>query len=359
MFGALLHDIGKVVYRGQSAQGTHSKLGAQFVDEALKTDDTTRGVVVEQVRYHHAGDLTHANLMSNSLAYITYFADNISAGMDRKNEGVDAGFNRNAKLRKIFNILKGHHDDNVWEHEDYNVIREEVKRALAAIPVNGSGIGSLVNLLEATCAFIPSSTDKSQLIDVSLFDHEKTTAGIAACMYDYLVSENVTDYRNALFDKATSSRYYAKPMFLLWACDLSGVQSFIYQISGTGALKQLRARSFYLDIVLEHIMDELLERLELTRCNLLYTGGGHAYALLPNTPAAKNSLSECLTELNEWFLSRYRTDLYCASAYVECSSEDLMNKSGTSEGSRRYRSLFRCLSENFPQQKRIATRLHR
>ena len=34
-FGALLHDIGKVVYRGFSGKGTHSLLGAKFIDEEV------------------------------------------------------------------------------------------------------------------------------------------------------------------------------------------------------------------------------------------------------------------------------------------------------------------------------------
>ena len=32
-FGSLLHDIGKVVYRGISVRGTHSKLGAKFIEK--------------------------------------------------------------------------------------------------------------------------------------------------------------------------------------------------------------------------------------------------------------------------------------------------------------------------------------
>ena len=35
MFGALLHDIGKVLYRGSSGRGTHSKLGADFLSEEI------------------------------------------------------------------------------------------------------------------------------------------------------------------------------------------------------------------------------------------------------------------------------------------------------------------------------------
>lgn len=343
-YGALLHDVGKVVIRGFSGQGTHAKLGAEFVSGCIDADTDTARRIVEQVRYHHAGEMVAAALASDSLAYITYFADNISAGMDRKNEGGDSGFDRNAKLRKVFNILDGHRDNNVVEHEDYNAIRESIRTELAGAPVSEGRIGSLLHLLEAKCASVPSSTDTSQLMDISLFDHAKTTAALAACLYDYLDSAGVTDYRAALFDARTSSRYYDEQAFLLWACDLSGIQDFIYRINGKGALKQLRARSFYLEMLLEHCMDELLCRLDLTRCNLLYTGGGHAYAIFPNTESAKAVLREFAADLKRWFMESFGTDLFCACACVPCSANDLMNKEGTERGAKRYRLLYRDLA---------------
>lgn len=91
-FGALLHDIGKVVYRGSSAKGTHSKLGADFIEELAAQNADFEGKcgqkIAEQIRYHHAKEMSSASrLDDDSLAFVTYFADNISAGMDRKNEG--------------------------------------------------------------------------------------------------------------------------------------------------------------------------------------------------------------------------------------------------------------------------------
>ena len=349
-FGALLHDIGKVVYRGSSQKGTHSRLGADFIaNEVAPRNESFEGTegrrVIDQIRYHHAKELKAASgLPADSLAFITYFADNISAGMDRKNEGDEeqaAFFDCTVKLRKIFNILNGHHDDNVMEHEDYNAIRERIKNRLAETPVSQSNLNSLLNLLEATVGSVPSSTNRSELVDVSLYDHAKTTAGIAACIYEYLQSYGVSDYREALFDQRLSGRYYNEPMFLLYSCDMSGIQDFIYNISGSGALKQLRARSQYLELLLEHIVDELLQRLGLCRANLLYTGGGHAYLLLPNTPEVKSSLEEFEAELREWFVDNYRTDLFLASAWVECSADDLANRG---EDKQRYPKLYRELS---------------
>ncbi len=330
VFGALLHDVGKVVYRGTSESGTHSELGARFVEESLAANDTAdKGMLsslLEQIRFHHADPLSRSSVELDSLAYITYFADNISAGMDRKDEGEDSGFDKDIKLRKIFNILNGHDDDNVVEHKEYSELCKDIKDDLSKICFNENGVGSLLNSLEEKCSAIPSSTNKAERPDVSLFDHVKTTAAIAACLYDWLEAEGITNFKKALFNFEDSDKYYENKIFLLWSCDLSGIQDFIYQISGTEALKQLRARSFYLDMLLEDIVDELMDRLELTRCNVLYTGGGHAYALLPNTEATKNKLDSFCAKLKEWLLKYFGVDLYCANAFVECSAYDLENK---------------------------------
>ncbi|MDO5334873.1 MAG: type III-A CRISPR-associated protein Cas10/Csm1 [Coriobacteriia bacterium] len=264
--------------------------------------------------------------------------------MDRKNEGDEADqafFEKDVDLRKIFNIIGGHQDDNVIPHDDYNRIREDIKRNLSGISIDPKEVNSLLHVLEATTRTVPSSTNTSELVDVSLYDHSKTTAGLAACVYDYLAAKGVTDYRKALFSGASSQSYYYEPMFLLSSFDMSGIQDFIYNISGSGALKQLRARSLYLDFMMEHIVDELLDRLSLNRSNVLYIGGGHSYLILPNTDFAKNELSKFLSELKAWFISRHGTDLYLAAAYVECSSDDLANKG---EDKQRFPGLFRELS---------------
>ncbi len=121
--------------------------------------------------------------------------------MDRKNEGDEeqaAFFNRDANLRKIFNIVNGHHDDGVIEHSDYNAIREGLRKNLIKTEVSWRYVNSMINVLEAWLHAVPSSTNTSQLIDVSLFDHAKTTAGIAACIFEYLDERGISDYRKML-----------------------------------------------------------------------------------------------------------------------------------------------------------------
>ncbi len=145
------------------------------------------------------------------------------------------------------------------------------KNCMRAIEYNENYINSLLEVLEANISFIPSSTSINEIADISLFDHSKTTAAIACCIYQYLEQNNITDYYSELFKR---KEFHNKKAFLLYSIDISGIQDFIYTISTDKALKNLRARSFYIELTMEHIIDELLTTLSLSRANLLYCGGG-------------------------------------------------------------------------------------
>lgn len=347
-YGALLHDIGRVVGRATASGAEHRELGATFIeDEVAPHNGGFAGEdgrhIVEQIRRCDAGELGATDLATDSLAYVTWFADAVASGGDARPETASA----DASLRKIFNTINrpdGRRDDNVVEHEDYEAILASLRGGLAEADVSAAGVTRLLRLLESTVDALPASTDPDGLIDVSLYDHAKTTACIAACAYEHLSAGGVTDYRGALLDGESSA--LGEELFLLYSCDMSGIQSFIYNISGSGALKQLRARSMYLELLLEHIVDELLERLGLNRTHLMYTGGGHAYLLLPNTASTIATLGEFSRELRAWFVDHYRTDLYVASAWVACSADDLTNNGPDKRRhARMYRKLSRRLSE--------------
>ena len=91
--------------------------------------------------------------------------------------------------------------------------------------------------------------------------------------------------------------------------DVSGIQDFIYTITSKNALKTLRARSFYLEIMMEHMTDCLLEKLHLSRANLVYSGGGHCYILMPNTKKAKDTVESYMAEVNRWLLDKFQISL--------------------------------------------------
>ncbi|MFR2562797.1 MAG: type III-A CRISPR-associated protein Cas10/Csm1 [Anaeromassilibacillus sp.] len=134
--------------------------------------------------------------------------------------------------------------------------------------------------------------------------------------------------------------------FLLVSCGLPGIQKFLYTISGKGVLKSLRSRSFYLDLLEEHLMTELLDRLHLCRAHRLYVGGGSSYAVLPNTDRTRETLEACLCSVNQWLLKRFSGALQFLYAWEPCSGPQLKNEGGTA-----YQEIFARL-ENKLNQKR-------
>lgn len=355
VIGALLHDVGKVVFRTGDDRRKHSESGYDFLKTEAGLD---RQSVLECVRYHHSDALGKAKLEKDALAYIVYMADNIAAAADRREKPEEeSGFDLHTPLQPVFNILNGNQktmyyspfllnmeseinypieQKKTFGESEYQAIENNLVDCLKGIEWNEAYLNSLLEVLEGNFSYIPSSTSKKELPDISLFDHLKLTAAIASCILQQLESEEETDYSKCLWKNGKD--YYRKPAFLLASMDVSGIQKFLYTISSENGLRMLRARSFYLEILVEHVIDLLLERERLSRANLIYSGGGHCYLLLPNTERSKSVFEKLIEEVNAWFLENFQTQLFIAGAYVPCSSDDLCNEP---KGS--YEQLYRSL----------------
>ncbi|MEL6195343.1 MAG: HD domain-containing protein, partial [Bacteroidota bacterium] len=105
---------------------------------------------------------------------------------------------------------------------------------------------TLLFLLEKYTSRIPSSTQ--HLTDVSLYDHLKTTAAFALCLYD-----------------VQKSGVSPENKFLLVGGDVSGIQSYIYDIISKYAAKNLKGRSFYIQMLVDAILSHTLQSLNLYR----------------------------------------------------------------------------------------------
>ncbi|MDO4296706.1 MAG: type III-A CRISPR-associated protein Cas10/Csm1 [bacterium] len=344
--GSLLHDIGKVVYRGGDGRN-HSESGYQYLKDEVGIQDKE---VLNCVRYHHGANLKTAHLNTDAIAYLTYYADNVAAATDRRQkENPEYGFDKKIPLSSVFNLLNGRNgtahfemqrlnsksainyptDQPIQMREDFyrEVIRDItdcLKNMKESLLKDDAYLNSLLTVLESNLSYIPSSTSRKELADISLYDHMKLTAAIAACMEQWLSSQGKQDYYTELFVDAQKT--YEKKTFLLYSLDVSGIQKFIYTISSEGALKGLRSRSFYLELLMEFLIDELLQRLSLSRTNLIYAGGGHCYMLLPNTEQVSKILAEFEAETNYWFETHYDIALYIAGGSVACSAMDLKNE---------------------------------
>lgn len=355
--GALLHDIGKIM---NDKNNHHSMSGASFVEKNSKLVDDD---ILDQIRYHHKKQLSEASKVSD-YAYVTNFADTVSAKMDRRKK--DDGTLIQTKLKaldSIFNILNGNNEKLVYNAEQItkggsinyptskgsvsgNVL-ENAKKDFEYVLKNSNSDEELVSKLliaaEKNLSFVPAAITDEKVNDISLFDHLKMTAAIAASVIRYLNENKITDFKT-LLDK--ESDFMNEKMFLLYSMDVSGIQDFIYTIATQKVLKGLRTRSFYLEIVIEHCIDTLLEKTGLTRANLIYSGGGHAYIILPNTDGIKEILVEYEKQINDWFMEYYRTDLYIASGYSECSANSFCNEPAGS-----YKEIFAEVSKKISDKK--------
>jgi len=117
----------------------------------------------------------------------------------------------------------------------------------------------------------------------------------------------------------------SKP-FLLVSGDFSGIQKFVYTISSKGALKTLRARSFMLEMLTEHIIYEILLICEAKRYSIIYSGGGGFNLLVPNKIDYKSRIQEFKTILNKWLLKIGGGKIYLALQTEQCSKENLYEK---------------------------------
>lgn len=342
--GGLLHDIGKVIYRTGEGKN-HSKSGYDYPVEDVGIDDRE---ILESVLYHHAYNLRNAEIDNDSFAYITYIADNIASAVDRrKKDEEEFGFDISTPLQPVFNILNGNKQEKYYEpmllsekinypteekkaftQSFYSEIKSRITDCLKGIVFDGISdskyVNSLLQVLEVCLSYVPSSTAKGEIADISLYDHMKITAALGSCIYQYLKENNIKDYKKELFNDEND--FWNKDAFLLFSLDISGIQNFIYTIHSKNALRTLRARSFYLEIMMEHIIDTLLEKTNLSRANLIYSGGGHCYMILPNTDNVKAIIDNYEKEVNDWLRKVFDISLFVAMGYTVGTANTLKNE---------------------------------
>lgn len=371
IIGSLLHDFGKLLYRYNDTRHRHSQSGYEHLKNLGVFEKNEN--ILDCVRYHHSDEIKDSAIKNDNICYITYIADNIaSADRREKDDAEKKGFVRDIQFESIFNILNGNNQNYVYDIYDekekqgqlkekplyptnpenapildksfYERIIGDIDDAIKGLSLSEDFVNSLLTVMKFNLSFIPSATMRNNLVDISLYDHVKLTAAFASAIEQYLDEQNITDYKSELFRH--SKDFYRKKAFVIFSIDFSGIQKFIYDISSKAALKGLRSRSFYLEMLMNFFVDELLQKLNLSRANILYTGGGHTYLILPNTAAAKQTALETVNAFNEWLIDNFDNTLYAVCGYCECSSNDLKNEPGGS-----YKEVFAKINKEMSQNK--------
>ena len=336
VYGSLLHAIGKVI---QGSRYDEKDLGTIGSEWFIRFSDNEK--IAQQIAKATSSDLP-TDLAPDSLVYITSAAAKIASGLKRAADTHQGKEDFLSKQSDIFNVFSdtpsqryldarpleldgepnyAKKSSEPSDQSDYDLIVETLEKEFERLDFSQSEIDTLLNLLEATLSYVPVSTRTKELSDISLATYSRLTAGFALAIEDYLADKNCRDYEKVLGQDLEA--FYSEKAFLLASFDLSGIQDFIYNIATAGAAKQLKARSLYLDFMGEHIADSLLEKLEHTRANLLYVGGGHAYFILPNTEKTRETLANFEAEFNQFLVKHFQTGLYVAFGWSPFSANDM------------------------------------
>jgi len=118
----------------------------------------------------------------------------------------------------------------------------------------------------------------------------------------------------------------AEPTLALLVADMSGIQSYLFEVSKVGAggvARSLRARSFFLSQVTSLFARRLLELAALGPANLILDAGGKFYILLPATPGVETAIGQARAEAAQWGLDTMQGELALNVALATFPPDDL------------------------------------
>jgi CRISPR-associated protein Csm1 len=335
VLAALLHDIGKFAQRtGRHSGRSHPELSTWFASEYLGKEWED---VSHAVGYHHMPAANSAR--DQRLALTLVLADWMSSGERRALPEGETGEPANDALISVFSSLR--------------VSSNSTRYPLQALPADGSLVpvpsavagkeayaglwdsfvaecqslnrtdfrlltDQMLALLEKYTMFVPSAAWRSET-DISLYHHLKSTAAIASCLYHAGLDAAALNEQLTAFDNPAGS---GRAVACLVGGDVSGIQSFIYNLRAKGALKGLRGRSLYLQLLPEAIAGMVLDEFGLSRANLLYCGGGHFHTLVPATADIESRLAGIGRRVDSTLLDAHSGRLGVAFASQELKPQD-------------------------------------
>ena len=190
---------------------------------------------------------------------------------------------------------------------------------------------------------VPAATAFRTVPDISLYDHSRVVAALAAGIWRYHHERN--DDREEVRVRLANRRDWNERKLLFVQGDLFGIQDFIFASGGETtkhAAKLLRGRSFFVTLLTECAALRVLDTLSLPPTSQIVNAAGKFQIIAPNTPMTIDALRELRKELDDWFLRHTFGQSGIGIAWTTASCNDLQ------EGSREdspYRDLIKRLFE--------------
>lgn len=355
---ALLHDLGKIGQRAKTVQfsdglkqtvcpfkkqgGYFTHLHALYSSELI---DEIENYLPQQLNPKAVSAFASKHHKPETPGeWLVTMGDWASAGQDRINAKDEAYSGQKffeKPLRSMFSSINIYENGNSSEPDYYDLdilkpasfklyrekilarsqyeeIWEKIRAELRQLPKDDLAqfMIALESLLLRYTVFIPSNT--MDLHDISLYDHLSTTAGFAAALFQYHCKNNSLQDINAVKDQANKK-------LRLVSGDLSGIQNYIFSMKKSrGAAKQLRARSFELQMLSNLLSNKILDEMSLSRSCRIMDAGGRFLLVLPNYQGVTEELQQVARDIAGHFLRKYFGELSLSLAFdVEVSVNDL------------------------------------
>lgn len=353
-YGALLHDIGKFYQRtyeksdlsrrelettryhknGNYYSHLHSGYTSRFLNKYLEMNNEFEKLTSE---HHHIDESEHfLNIIKK--------ADQIASAIDRQDELKDnEAENKKGSFitARLYSVLSEVHfgkeknDNSIFSLStrdqmnipDANFVRKSLKESVDEYKilfdefadeiekniylkkrVNFIAYNYMYNLLNKYLVTVPASTYGGVKSAVSLFDHLKISSAIASCLYD--------------------KTCYDQEMFYMLEIDVSGIQSFIYQVvegSGTkpGLSKALRGRSILVGLITNAISYAFLNEFGLTVSNILFNTGGGSMILLPYNQSIEKRVMDLSKKIRKSLFDFFQADITFVNAMLPVNKKEL------------------------------------
>ncbi|MDY0221307.1 MAG: type III-A CRISPR-associated protein Cas10/Csm1 [Desulfobacterium sp.] len=164
---------------------------------------------------------------------------------------------------------------------------------------------------------VPAARVGKVIPDVSLYDHLRTTAAIAAAIYLFHADSDTLE--------PGAVQNLGDEKFLLISGSFSGIQNFIFSSGGESAKyrsKIMRGRSFYVSLLSEFAAQLLCKKIGLPHTSVIFNAGGRFTLLAPKTDKAVSALAAAEKEINDWLVARTFGETSMVFSSVAAKSRD-------------------------------------
>lgn len=179
-------------------------------------------------------------------------------------------------------------------------IQKEFQTEYDKIPKDS--LETLFFLLKKYLSFVPVNQEHNY---INAFEFLKLRSAFAQSLHDFEEAD-------------ANEKKDEKLPFLMLCIDISGIQGFIYNIASGKAAKSLKGRSFYLQLLMDSLIQRVIKDTQKANIgHIIYASGGKAYLLLPNLESVKDAIGKLEKEVEKKIYAEHKESLYVLMDFVE------------------------------------------